>query len=242
MKAAILDKVRAARAAKRAVAVVTDIADGSQALVDREHAEGELALSDETLVEVRDALRHDRSMTIERDGRRLFIHAFTPPLRLVIVGAVHIAQPLARIALYSGYEVVLVDPRGAFATAERFPGLTLMEDWPDEALEKLNIDSRTAVVTLTHDPKLDDPALLVALRSEAFYIGSLGSRRTHAKRVDRLKEEGLTDEQISRIHAPVGLDLGGRAQAEIAIATMAQIVQALHAAPAAPERKVEKAA
>ncbi|MET4698296.1 xanthine dehydrogenase accessory factor [Constrictibacter sp. MBR-5] len=242
MKAAILDKVRAARAAKRAVAVVTDIADGSQALVDREDTEGDLSLSDETLAEVRDALRHDRSMTIERDGRRLFIHAFTPPLRLVIVGAVHIAQPLARIALYSGYEVVLVDPRGAFATAERFPGLTLMEDWPDEALEKLNIDSRTAVVTLTHDPKLDDPALLVALRSEAFYIGSLGSRRTHAKRVDRLKEEGLTDEQIARIHAPVGLDLGGRAQAEIAIATMAQIVQALHAAPATPERKAEKAA
>jgi xanthine dehydrogenase accessory factor len=216
MKAAILDKVRAARAAKRAVAVVTDIADGSQALVDREDTEGDLSLSDETLAEVRDALRHDRSMTIERDGRRLFIHAFTPPLRLVIVGA--------------------------FATAERFPGLTLMEDWPDEALEKLNIDSRTAVVTLTHDPKLDDPALLVALRSEAFYIGSLGSRRTHAKRVDRLKEEGLTDEQIARIHAPVGLDLGGRAQAEIAIATMAQIVQALHAAPATPERKAEKAA
>src|SRR3546814_15544697 len=134
---------------------------------------------------------------------------------LVVVGAVHIAQHLARIALYSGYEVVLIDPRGAFATAERFPGLTLMEDWPDEALETLNIDSRTAVVTLTHDPKLDDPALLVALRSEAFYIGSLGSRRTHAKRVDRLKEAGLTDVEARKSvvegkSVSVRLDLGGR--------------------------------
>lgn len=241
MKAAMLDAVREARAAKRSVAVVTDLADGAQALVDRERCEGDLTLSAETLAAVRDALRHDRSTTIEAEGRRLFVHAFTPPLRLVIVGAVHIAQHLARIALFSGYEVVLVDPRGAFATAERFPGLTLMEDWPDEALEKLNLDSRTAVVTLTHDPKLDDPALLVALRSEAFYVGSLGSRRTHAKRVERLKEEGLTDEQIARIHAPVGLDLGGRSQAEIAIATMAQIVQVLHATPGTG-RETEKAA
>lgn len=241
MKAAMLDAVREARAAKRSVAVVTDLADGAQALVDRERCEGDLTLSAETLAAVRDALRHDRSTTIEADGRRLFVHAFTPPLRLVIVGAVHIAQHLARIALFSGYEVVLVDPRGAFATAERFPGLTLMEDWPDEALEKLNLDSRTAVVTLTHDPKLDDPALLVALRSEAFYVGSLGSRRTHAKRVERLKEEGLTDEQIARIHAPVGLNLGGRSQAEIAIATMAQIVQVLHATPGTG-RETEKAA
>ena len=148
---------------------------------------------------------------------------------MIIVGAVHIAQPLMTLAQTSGYEVVIVDPRGAFATRDRFPGVTLSEDWPDEALETLRIDNRTAVVTLTHDPKLDDPALHVALRSEAFYIGSLGSRKTHGLRVERLTEDGYTEEEIARIHAPVGLSINAKSPAEIAISITAQITQVLRA-------------
>ena len=144
------------------------------------------------------------------------------------MGAVHITQPLVTVASAAGYAVTVIDPRGAFATAERFPGVDLNEDWPDEAMEALAPDNRTAVVTLTHDPKLDDPALHVALRSEAFYIGSLGSRKTHGSRVERLTEAGFSADEIAKIHAPIGLHLGGRAPAEIAIAIMAQITQVLH--------------
>ena len=143
------------------------------------------------------------------------------------VGAVHIAQPLVTLAQTSGYEVVIVDPRGAFATQDRFPNVTLSEDWPDSALEDLNLDNRTAVVTLTHDPKLDDPALHVALRSEAFYIGSLGSRKTHGRRVERLTEDGYSADEIDKIHAPVGLSINAKSPAEIAISIMAQITQVL---------------
>ena len=161
-------------------------------------------------------------------GRRWFVHVFNPPLRLIVVGAVHISQPLVRMAGGLGYDVTLVDPRGAFATAERFPGVAVCSEWPDDALEALGVDGRTAVVTLTHDPKLDDPALHTALRSEAFYIGALGSRRTHAQRVERLAGAGFDEAAIGRIHAPVGLDLGGRAPAEIALAIAAQMTAALY--------------
>ena len=140
----------------------------------------------------------------------------------------HITQPLVQIGAAAGYAITVIDPRGAFATAERFPGVDLNEDWPDEAMEALKPDNRTAVVTLTHDPKLDDPALEVALRSEAFYIGCLGSRKTHGSRVERLTAAGLSADEIGKIHAPIGLHLGGRAPAEIAIAIMAQITQVLH--------------
>ena len=140
----------------------------------------------------------------------------------------HITQPLVQIAGAAGYAVTVIDPRGAFATAERFPGVDLNEDWPDEAMEALAPDNRTAVVTLTHDPKLDDPALHVALRSEAFYVGSLGSRKTHGSRVERLTEAGFSAAEIGKIHAPIGLHLGGRAPAELAVAIMAQITQVLH--------------
>ena len=232
MKRATLEAIQEARAAKRSVALVTALATGEQAIVYGDAGEVDLTLPPELVAKVRDALRHDRSQPVEIEGARWFVHCFTPPLRLVIVGAVHVAQPLARIAIVAGYNVTLIDPRGAFATADRFPGLTLMEDWPDEAMEKVGPDRRTAVVTLTHDPKLDDPALAVALRSDAFYIGALGSRKTHGRRLDRLAEHGFTPEQMARIHGPVGLNLGGRAPAEIAVAIMAQIVQALHAEPA----------
>ena len=163
---------------------------------------------------------------IEEDGRT-FVAVYNPPLRMIIVGAVHIAQHLVGMARACGYQPILVDPRPAFASAARFPGETIRDEWPDEALRNLKIDARTAVVTLTHDPKLDDPAIVTVLESEAFYLGCLGSTRTHAKRVERLKEVGFTDAELARIHAPVGLDLGGRQPAEIAVSIMAEITQTL---------------
>ncbi|MBU2359850.1 MAG: XdhC family protein [Alphaproteobacteria bacterium] len=172
-----------------------------------------------------DRFRLDRS-GVEADGRT-FIAVHNPPLRMIVVGAVHIAQALLPMARACGFDPVLIDPRGAFGSAERFPGETILEDWPDEAMAQLAPDTRTAVVTLTHDPKLDDPAIQQTLRSKAFYLGCLGSTRTHAKRVSRLTEAGFTDADIARIHAPVGLDLGGRAPAEIAVSIMAQIIATL---------------
>ncbi len=156
-----------------------------------------------------------------------FINIHNPPLRMVIVGAAHIAQPLVQMARLAGFAPVLVDPREAFASNLRFPGETLLHDWPDEALEQIKLDTRTAVVTLSHDPKIDDPAIAVALKSPVFYLGCLGSTRTHAKRVARLKKTGFTDAEIARIHAPVGLDIGAKTPAEIAIAIMAQVTQCL---------------
>ena len=150
-----------------------------------------------------------------------------PGLRLIVVGAVHIAQGLMAMARACGYAPVLIDPRSSFGAAARFPGEVILDDWPDEAMTQLAPDARTAVVTLTHDPKLDDPALAAALRSGAFYVGCLGSKRTHAKRVERLVAQGFTDEEIARLHAPVGLDIGARNPAEIAVSIMAQITQVL---------------
>lgn len=169
--------------------------------------------------------RMDRS-GIEEDGRT-FVAIHNPPLRMVIVGAVHIAQHLVPMARACGYKPTVIDPRPAFASETRFPGEEILQDWPDEALRALQIDARTAVVTLTHDPKLDDPAIVTALESDAFYLGCLGSTRTHAKRVERLKEVDFTDAEIARIHAPVGLDIGGREPAEIAVSIMAQITETL---------------
>ena len=220
MKAQILDELVAARAAKRPVVLVTALADGSQRLV----APG----SDDPLAsEVAAALRSDRSDTVEVDGNSFFLRPYNPPLRLVVVGAVHIAQPLSILAKEAGYSVIVVDPRAAFAAQERFPGVTLVDEWPDDALQALEIDVRTAIVTLTHDPKLDDPALQVALRSEAFYVGALGSSRTHKSRVGRLQRSGLSEDAIARIHGPVGLSIGARSPAEIAISILAQMTQVL---------------
>ncbi|KKL12294.1 hypothetical protein LCGC14_2537200 [marine sediment metagenome] len=199
------------RAAREAVAYVVNTADWSRRLD---------APSDHP-----DRFRLDRS-GFEADGQ-VFVGIHNPPLRMVIVGAVHIAQPLMQMARLAGYDAVLIDPRESFASSARFPGETLVLDWPDEALEAQAPDTRTAIVTLTHDPKLDDPALLVGLRSDAFYIGALGSTRTHAKRVTRLHEAGFDDDAIARIHAPVGLDIGARSPAEIAISVMAEITQRL---------------
>lgn len=229
MRPDTLKSLLAAREAKRPVALVSNLESGAQSLVYRDTVEGSLDLDEAIVASARTALRDDKSGRADAYGTPLFVQVFNPPKRMIIVGAVHIAQPLMTLAQTSGYEVVIVDPRGAFATRDRFPGVTLSEDWPDEALETLRIDNRTAVVTLTHDPKLDDPALHVALRSEAFYIGSLGSRKTHGRRVERLTEDGYTEEEIARIHAPVGLSINAKSPAEIAISIMAQITQVLRA-------------
>lgn len=156
-----------------------------------------------------------------------FVGVHNPPLRMSVVGAVHIAQPLMAMARLSGYDAVLIDPRSAFAAAERFPGETILEDWPDAALGTRGLDTRTAVITLTHDPKLDDPAIIAALKSDVFYLGCLGSQRTHAKRVARLLDQGFDQDDIARIHAPVGLDIGAKSPAEIAISIMAEITARL---------------
>ncbi|MFY0633107.1 MAG: XdhC family protein [Vannielia sp.] len=169
--------------------------------------------------------RADRS-GFEEDGKT-FVGIHNPPLRMAVVGAVHIAQFLVPMARMAGYDPFLVDPREAFATPERFPGTTISHDWPDEALATWGLDARTAVVTLTHDPKIDDPAIAAALASECFYLGALGSTRTHAKRVERLQAAGADAEQIARIHAPVGLNIGAKSPAEIAVSVLAQVTEVL---------------
>ncbi len=224
----LIDRLAAARKEYRPVVVATDLASGEKTWIEGGSAAGPVRV-DETVLAAADAARRDdRSRTIETgDGRHLFLHVFNPPLRLLVVGAVHIAQSLAPIASLAGYAVTVIDPRGSFATGDRFPDVAMTDDWPDEALAALKPDARTAVVTLTHDPKLDDPALHSALRSGCFYIGSLGSRRTHASRVERLKQAGFDEAQIARIHGPIGLDIGASSPAEIALAIMGEITAAL---------------
>ena len=224
MKAETLARLRAARAERRPVARVAALNGSVDAIVE----DGEGPLPEPVLEVARAAVKQNRSHDFEHEDGRWFVQVFNPPLRLIVVGAVHISQPLIGMAGSLGYDVTLVDPRGAFATAQRFPDVAICDEWPDDALEALGVDRRTAVVTLTHDPKLDDPALHVALRSEAFYVGALGSRRTHAKRVERLVEAGFDEAAIGRIRAPIGLDLGGRAPAEIALAIAAQMTEALY--------------
>jgi xanthine dehydrogenase accessory factor len=170
-------------------------------------------------------MRLDRS-GVEDDGET-FVAVHNPPLRLVVVGAVHIAQALVPMAQLAGYDPAVIDPRAAFASPERFPGVTLLEDWPDEAVAALGLDARTALVLLTHDPKLDDPALASGLRQKCFYIGALGSKRTHAKRVERMLAAGFGEPDTARIHGPVGLDIGAAGPAEIAIAILAEMTAVL---------------
>lgn len=217
----LFDRLMALRAACRPATLVTRLADGAQALVEEDQVTGSLPLPAADLERIHQRMAADQSGLLDEDGL-LFARVYAPPPRLLIIGAVHISQALAPMASMAGYGVTVVDPRRAFASAERFPGVALSTEWPDEAMERLAPDARTAVVTLTHDPKLDDPALAAALVSPAFYIGALGSTRTHAKRVARLTEMGLAS-QLERIHAPVGLKLGGRYPVEIAVAILAQI-------------------
>jgi xanthine dehydrogenase accessory factor len=236
---AVLSGVVDARAARRPVAVETALALGAtQGPVTRVESVSHRILGYGDAPARFDA---DRSGFVEDDPAR-FVAVHNPPLRLAVVGGVHIAQPLARMAREAGYDVTIIDPREAFASAARFPGETLVHDWPDAALERHGLDIRTAVVLLTHDPKLDDAALMAALPSPVFYIGALGSTRTHAKRVERLRAAGVSEERIARIDAPVGLAIGARSPAEIAVATLAQITERLRRPETRPGRRPEAAA
>jgi xanthine dehydrogenase accessory factor len=227
MKLALLQRALGASREGRAAALLTDIKTGRQSFFENGAAEGDIVLDDALKEGVRRALGQDKSQTVAAGAGPVFIEVFNPRLRCILVGAVHIAQPLARMAALAGYMVTVVDPRTAFASDERFPGIAISTDWTDEALEKLKPNRRTAIVTLTHDPKLDDPALAVALRSDAFYIGALGSKRTHAARLQRLGELGFTDKDFARIHGPVGLDIGAVSPSEIAVSILAQVTLAL---------------
>ena len=232
MQRAILDRLNGDRAEERAVALVTALTDGTQALVYPEGAPAGDALPDAVAEEARKALRADRSGQVEAGQKTWFVHVHNPPARMVIVGAVHITQALARMAEAAGYAVVVCDPRRAFADAARFPAVEVSTEWPDDALKRLVPDHRTAVVTLTHDPKIDDPALEVAVRAPVFYIGALGSRRTHGKRLERLREKGFAEDELARIHAPIGLAIGARSPAEIAVSIMAEVTQVRRVPPA----------
>ena len=226
MKLDLLRRLQTARAAKRPVALLTRLPDGAQRLFPEDAVPPALADA------ARAAILADAARNVATDDENWFVEPHNPPLRLIVVGAVHIAQALVPMALPLGFAVTVVDPRRAFATEERMGGrVAISTDWPDEAMAALAPDARTAVVTLTHDPKLDDPALEVALRSEAFYVGSLGSRRTHAKRIARLTEAGLTEAELGKIHAPVGLDIGAVTAPEIAVSILAQIVAARRGGP-----------
>ena len=232
MKRAILEGLVSARAGGMPAALVTHLETGSQALILPDRSEGDLPLDAATIIAAREAIMAERGAKVDTPAGQVFVHPFCPPARLIVVGAVHIAEPLVRIGALAGYGVALVDPRRAFGSRQRFEGFSVIDDWPDEALERLAPDQRTAVVTLTHDPKLDDAALGVALRSSAFYIGSLGSRKTHAARLHRLKKLGFTDEDLARIHGPVGLDIGALSPAEIAVSIIAEITRIRRLAPA----------
>lgn len=226
MKVALVERLLAAQQARRAAALVTDLGSNAQALFDPAAPAGDLDLTPAQRAAIQATLDAHQSAELEIDGRRLFVQVRVPDPRIVIVGAVHITQALAPMAALAGYDVVVVDPRRAFATAERFPGMELRHDWPDEALDALKPDAESAIVTLTHDPKIDDPALDRALKSPAFYIGALGSKKTHAARLERLRKAGFDDAALARIHGPAGLSIGGKSPAEIAISVLAQLIAA----------------
>jgi xanthine dehydrogenase accessory factor len=227
MKARVLDHVVAAARDHRSVALATDLTAGRQLVFDGGQVEGDLALDGATLDKVREAWRSGRNRTIETEAGPVFVEVLTPPHRCFIVGAVHIAQPLAKMLVMTDYAVTVIDPRESFATEARFPGIEMTSEWPDEALERLKPDRGSAVVALTHDPKLDDPALAAALRSDCFYVGALGSRRNHAGRCARLKELGFSDADLARIYGPIGLAIGAISPAEVAISIVAQMTQIL---------------
>jgi xanthine dehydrogenase accessory factor len=222
VKLDLLKTLNAERAARRAVVVVTDVATGEQRLVRAADVRKD-PLS--ALIEKR--IRMGKSGMEETPQGKVFMTVHVPSPQLVITGAVHISQTLAPVGQLLGYKVTIVDPRTAFATIERFPDVKVIAEWPDVALPPLNVDHYTAFVALTHDPKIDDPALLHALSRDCFYIGALGSKKTHAKRVARLKQQGISDADIARIHAPIGLDIGAVSPAEIAVAIMGEITARL---------------
>jgi xanthine dehydrogenase accessory factor len=222
MRLSLLSDLNAERAARRAAVLVTDVASGEQRIVREAEVGGDPLAPD-----LQESLRRGKSGLVERDDRQFFLTVQTPPVRLVVIGAVHISQALAPMAQDLDLDVTIIDPRTAFATPERFPDAPVLAEWPDAVLPDVGIDQYTAVVALTHDPKIDDPALTAALRSECFYIGALGSRKTHERRVQRLTASGFTEADLARIHAPIGLDIGAVSPAEIAVSILAEIVASL---------------
>ena len=221
----ILAALEKARAAKQPIVLATQLPGGAQRLLP------DPAAPEAVNEAARNVLQSDVSGTHKIDGVDWFMHAYNPPLRLVIIGAVHIAQALVQFSSACGYETTVIDPRRSFASGERFPNVTISTEWPDEAMDAFKPDSRTAVVTLTHDPKLDDPALDRALKSGAFYIGALGSRRTHAARLQRLAELGHTEESMARIRGPVGLNIEAVTAPEIGASIIAEIIAVRRGAP-----------
>jgi xanthine dehydrogenase accessory factor len=224
MKKSTLAALAEARRSGRSIVRASDLATGEERLIDPHNDASALGLAAAT------AARADQSAVVSLDGRDWFLAVFNPPLDLAIVGAAHIAQPLARMAILANYQVRVIDPRTAFATEERFPGVAISHDWPDEALAKEPLGPRSALVALTHDPKIDDPALTTALRSNCYYIGALGSKKTHAGRLERLRQSGFDDQTLSRIRGPVGLAIGAKSPAEIAISILAEMTKELRGA------------
>lgn len=228
MELALLSALNAERAARRAAVLVTDTGSGAQRLV----KEADLA-GDPLAAALDRQLRSGKSGTVDVEGSSYFLTVQAPPPRIIVTGAAHIAQAMAPMAQLLDLDLAIIDPRTAFATPERFPEVKLLVEWPDEALQRLPLDAYTAFVALTHDPKIDDPGLIAALRSDCFYIGALGSRKTHARRLERLAAAGFGEAQTNRIRAPIGLDIGAVSPAEIALAILGEIVSALRG----PRRK-----
>ncbi|WP_181707935.1 XdhC family protein [Chthonobacter rhizosphaerae] len=222
MDQTLLALLNARRRERRAAVVVTNLGDGSSRLV----GDGDRLGDDPLHVEIAAALRSGKSGVIEKDGGEIFLNVHVPPPRLVAIGAVHITQALIPVAATAGYDLIVVDPRTAFATPERFAGTTLLADWPETVLPGLGIDPYTAVAAVTHDPKIDDFAIVHALQRQAFYVGALGSRKTHARRRDRLLAAGVAEADIEAIRAPIGMDIGASSPGEIAVAIMAEVIEA----------------
>lgn len=225
MKSDVLSGILRAKRAKVPVALLTQLRTGKQVLVGPSSMPDDTEIDPAAIKRCRQLLAEDRSEQFDSASGPVFIQVFNPPAKLILIGAVHIAQTLSHLGSLAGYEILLIDPRGAFAKAARFPGLSVDVRWPDLALAEVAADQWTALVTLTHDPKIDDPALDWALRSPAFYVGALGSRKTHESRLNRLTQRGFAAEDCARIHGPVGLRIGAVTPAEIAISIMAQIIQ-----------------
>ena len=226
MKRELLGALVTAQNRKHPAVLVRGLTTGKQCVVTRQENLGDTGDIDPVVIDAaRAALDTDGAGTIEADGERYLVQTLATAARMLIVGAVHIAQSLIPMARQLGYEILLIDPRTAFANSERFPDIEIDNRWPDEAMRDLELDARTAIVALSHDPKIDEPALQAAMDSNAFYIGALGSRGNHAKRLERLAALGYSEEQLSRVNGPIGLPLGGRSPAEIAVAILAQVIQ-----------------
>jgi len=229
VKRALLGALVAARRQKQPAVLVRGLTTGRQCVITLRENLGDTGEIDPVVIDTaRAALDVAGARVIEAAGERYLVQTFAPAARMLIVGAVHISQALIPMARQVGYEIVLVDPRSGFANAERFPGIEIDNRWPQEAMPDIQIDAHTAVVALSHDPKIDEPALQAAMDSNAFYIGALGSKGNHAKRLLRLAERGYSEEQLARIHGPIGLPLGGRSPAEIAVSILAQVIQSRH--------------